>query len=109
MTQARECLVGFSQERLDPLSKSITLALWTLALSTRSCACLPTSASFKALDLLAAVVAALLSSYPGRLDLPWESTTPALGSGSRSMRTRRRLRKAACILSQVPSSRQVLK
>jgi hypothetical protein len=39
----------------------------------------------------------------------WESTTPALGWGSRFMRTRRRLPKAACTLSQVPSMRQVLK
>jgi hypothetical protein len=58
-------------------------------------------------DLLATVVAALLSSYPPVLLSDWLSTTPALGSGSWFMRTR--LRKAACILSQVPSSLHLLK
>ena len=65
--------------------------------------------SLAALDLLAPVVTTLIASHAGALDLPWESTAPALGSGSRFLRTRTRLRKAAWILSQVPSRRQVLK
>jgi len=60
-------------------------------------------------DLLSSVVATLFSP-PTPVDFTdWLSTTPAPGSGSRFMRTRERLRKAACILSQVPSMRQVLK
>jgi hypothetical protein len=39
----------------------------------------------------------------------WLSTTPALGSGSRFKRTRRRSRRARLILSQVPSMRHFLK
>ena len=69
-----------------------------------------TDASLASFELLASVVAALfLSSYPSAFDRLATSTTPALGSGSRLMRTRRRLRKVACTLSQVPSSLQVLK
>src|SRR5215203_1305762 len=65
--------------------------------------------TLSAFDLLASVVAALFSAYCGALDLPWESTTPALGWGSLFRRTRRRWRMARLILSQVPSMRQVLK
>ena len=35
MMQAREALLRSMQQRLDPLSKSITLALWTFAFSTK--------------------------------------------------------------------------
>src|ERR671920_2438421 len=35
MTQARESLLGSMQQRLDSLSKSMTLALWIFTLSTK--------------------------------------------------------------------------
>jgi hypothetical protein len=35
MTETRERFVGSFEEDLDPLSKSITFALWTLALKTK--------------------------------------------------------------------------
>jgi hypothetical protein len=107
MGKARECLVGLSQERLDFLVvhhfRAVDLGFEHQALRVYQ------QMPLAPFDLLAAVVAALLFSYPPVLLTDWLSTTPALGSGSRSIHTRRRLRRAACILSQVPSMRQVLK
>ena len=48
-------------------SRSTTFALWTLASSTRPC--VSTSRwRLRAFDLLGAVVSALFSAHPGRLD-----------------------------------------
>jgi hypothetical protein len=54
-------------------------------------------------DLLASIVTPLFPAYRGALDLPWESTMPALGCGSLPRRTRNRSRMARLIRSQVPS------
>ena len=77
------------------------LALWMRACSTNPCVS-TRRCRLRPLTFLA-------PSYP-RPSPPtpvvfsdWLSTTPALGSGSRLMRTRTRLRSAACVLSQVPT------
>jgi hypothetical protein len=65
--------------------------------------------TLSALELLAPVVTPVLPAYRGALDLPWESTTPALGWGSLLRRILRRSRMARLICSQVPSKRHFLK
>ena len=62
MTETRECFVGSFEEDLNPLSKSITFAPWTLALRTNP-RCPRASDALKALDLLGSVVTALFSSH----------------------------------------------
>jgi hypothetical protein len=66
--------------------------------------------SLASFDLLGVVVAALFSSYPGALDrLAIHYAGAGLGISVLMRRTRTRLRRAACILSQVPSMRHPLK
>jgi len=65
--------------------------------------------SLASFDLLGAVVASIFSSYPGALDRLAIHYAGARLGNSVLMRTRTRLRKAACILSQVPSIRHLLK
>ena len=85
-------------------SRSWTFALWTLALSTNPWV------STKRWRFLPFTF--LAPSYP-RCSPPtpdvltdWLSTMPALGRGFLSRRIRVRLRRAACILSQILSTRQ---
>jgi hypothetical protein len=79
MAEARKPLLCPMQQRLDPLSKSITpwrcgrqgLEHETLGFHQNT--------ALTILGLLATIVTALFSAHRGSLDLPWESTTPALG------------------------------
>jgi hypothetical protein len=100
MSEAREGSVGFSQECLDPLVIH-HLGAVDLGFEDETFGVCQ-QVTLTPLDLLASVITPIFSAYCTTLDLPWESTTPALGCGSLFKRTLRRSRIDRLIFSQVP-------
>jgi hypothetical protein len=78
MTEAGEHFLGVLEEDLDPLSKSINLRTMDLRFQDQTLGVYE-QMTLSAFHLLSAVVTALITSYASALDLPWLSTTPALG------------------------------
>ena len=77
MSEARQGSVGFSQECLDPLIIH-HLGAVDLGFEDETFGVYQ-QVTLTPLDLLAPVITPIFAAYCGTLDLPWLSTTPALG------------------------------